>query len=277
MSISAVINTFNEELNLPNVLASIKSWVDDIVVVDMHSEDRTVEIAHKFGARVFTHERLGYADPARAFAISQATHEWILMLDADEMVPKQLSQRLLTVARNDEADIVDIPWLNYFFGAPLLHSGWGPDTDFHMRFFKRGFLQSSADVHYFLHPTPSARILRLDWKVDGHVIHFNYVDIEQFIHKLNRYTSIEAKEWFTQKRKYSKLWALTSSFRGFLIRFVRHRGYRDGWRGWYLAWLWMFYRLSTFAKLEELQQAGGKDSVTRKFQEAAKSCLEDYK
>jgi glycosyltransferase involved in cell wall biosynthesis len=83
-----VINTLNEERRLPYALRSVQDWVDEIVVVDMHSDDKTVEIAEAFGARIFTHERVGYADPARAFAFARATGDWILILDADELVPR---------------------------------------------------------------------------------------------------------------------------------------------------------------------------------------------
>ena len=86
--ISVVINTLNEERRLPYALRSVQDWVDEIVVVDTHSDDKTVEIAEEFGARIFTHERVGYADPARAFAFARATGDWILILDADELVPR---------------------------------------------------------------------------------------------------------------------------------------------------------------------------------------------
>ena len=96
--ISVVINTWNEEQNLPWSLGSVRSWADEIVVVDMHSQDRTREIAESFGAKVYLHEWLGFADPARAFAIAQATCDFVLLLDADEMIPKPLSRELQRIA-----------------------------------------------------------------------------------------------------------------------------------------------------------------------------------
>ncbi len=92
--ISVVINTLNEEENLPRVLASVKNFADEIVVCDMHSEDGTVEIAKKAGAKVYKHKRIGYVEPARNYAISKTTGEWILILDADEQVPKALIKEL---------------------------------------------------------------------------------------------------------------------------------------------------------------------------------------
>src|SRR5439155_18369699 len=81
--VTAVVNTLNEEAQLPACLESLR-WAAEIVVVDMHSEDRTAEIAAAVGCRVFQHERTGYVEPARNFAIQQAKHSWVLVVDADE-------------------------------------------------------------------------------------------------------------------------------------------------------------------------------------------------
>src|SRR5687767_6118218 len=89
--VSVIINTLNEEANLPGCLDSVR-WADEVVLVDMHSEDRTLTIAEEFGCRVFLHERTGYVEPARNFAIAQAQHDWLLVLDADERVSPGLSQ-----------------------------------------------------------------------------------------------------------------------------------------------------------------------------------------
>ena len=95
MEISVVINTLNEEKNLAYTLRSVQSWASEIIVVDMHSTDKTVEIAKTHGAKVFYHEPTGFVEPAQEFAVAQASHAWILLLDADEVVPKPLSERLL--------------------------------------------------------------------------------------------------------------------------------------------------------------------------------------
>ena len=139
--ISVVINTLNEERNLPYVLRSVRSWVDEIIVVDMHSEDRTVEIAREYKARVILFERMSCCEPARGFAVAQATGDWVLILDADEMVPKPLSQKLMHIASEDTADVVSIPWLNHLLGGTIGHMGWGPHQDRHPRFFKKHMIE----------------------------------------------------------------------------------------------------------------------------------------
>jgi glycosyltransferase involved in cell wall biosynthesis len=80
---------------------------------------------------------LGFADPARAFALEQASGDWILVLDADEVVPLPLSRKLLSIAGNGKADAVCIPWLNYMLGATMNHTKCGPRENLHLRFFKK--------------------------------------------------------------------------------------------------------------------------------------------
>src|ERR1035437_3052148 len=96
--ISLVVNTLNEELNIRECIESAKYLVDEIIVCDMHSEDKTVEIAKSLNAKVFYHEKMGYADPARYYAISQATCEWVLVLDADERMTPDLVSKLKLIA-----------------------------------------------------------------------------------------------------------------------------------------------------------------------------------
>ncbi len=91
MKISVLINTFNEERNIKNCLESV-SWADEIIIVDMYSDDKTVDIAKNYTDKIYYFERMGYADPARQFALKKATHEWVLIVDADEMVPLELRE-----------------------------------------------------------------------------------------------------------------------------------------------------------------------------------------
>src|SRR3989344_2370341 len=95
--ISVVINTLNEEKNIERVIKST-SWADEIIVCDMYSTDRTVEFARKSGAKIVFHKKLNYVEPARNFAISKASNEWVLILDSDEEIPSTLSEKLIRIA-----------------------------------------------------------------------------------------------------------------------------------------------------------------------------------
>lgn len=274
-TISVVINTLNEEQRLPFALRSVREWVDEIVVVDMHSDDGTVDVARDFGAEIFMHERLTYADPARAFALARATGDWILVLDADEIVPYPLSRRLQEVAADDEVDVVSIPWRNYLLGAALEHTGWGPAQDRHRRFFRRGSVSARPDIHDYLYTDVRARVLDLPIEPGLAVVHFNYRDVTQFVEKLNRYTSIEAAS-ASYRGHSGAARATLRAAREFARRYLRHSGYRDGWRGFYLSALMAIYSLVVSAKREELLRNGPPEAVDEVYREVAERVLAEY-
>jgi glycosyltransferase involved in cell wall biosynthesis len=274
--ISAVINTLNEEKNLPFALRSVQSWVDEIIVVDMYSDDRTADIAREFGAKIFFHDRVGFADPARAFAIEQASGDWILVLDADEVVPLALSRALMSIARGDSADVVRIPWLNYLLGAPLMHTTWGPNQGTHSRFFKKNCVTTTPTIHNYLHQVPGSRVLELRFEPGLAVAHFNYVDSEQFVEKLNRYTSIEAKQAFARGERTTAAGALVTAAMEFARRYIKGRGFQDGWRGFYLSVFMSFYRIVTAAKVQELATLGSKEEIESRYRQEAEEILKAY-
>jgi glycosyltransferase involved in cell wall biosynthesis len=275
-TISVAINTLNEEKNIGYALRSVRAWADEIVVVDMHSDDRTAEIAREFGARVFLHERLGFADPARAFAIEKTTSSWVFILDADELVPAALGKRLVEIAEQGEYDIVTIHRINYLLGSRLHHTGWGIDSDYHQRFFRRGSLVATATIHDFLKPVPGARILRLPAEEDLAIVHFNYLDVSHFLAKLNRYTTIEAEQAASRAEESTPLASAWTATREFYRRYVVQRGYRDGWRGFYLSAFMAFYRLSVAAKLIERKKGFGPEAVAKLYALTAERLLAEY-
>lgn len=274
--ISVLINTLNEEKNLPYALRSVKPWADEIVVVDMYSEDRTVEIARDYGAKILFHDRVMEFDIARKYAIENASNEWMLILDADEIVPAPLSRRLLEIVSENKIDVVKIPYLNFLAGAPIYYSGWGPDQVKHFRLFRRGKLKIKPSVHNYIEISPGANVKELFFHSDGAIIHFSYLDFEHFITKLNRYTNIHALQAAKTGEQPYIAKALFRAARKFLAFYLLRKGYRDGWRGIYLALLMFFYEISTFAKLTQLQLVGSKEDIRETYAREAERYLSEY-
>ena len=122
MKISVVIQTYNSEQFLERVLNSVKEF-DEIVVCDMYSTDRTIEIARKFDCKIVYHKKTDFCEPARNFAIHSATYDWVLVVDSDEIVPADLKDYLYTLLREQRAiGGVWIPRKNYLMGK--IHT-WG--------------------------------------------------------------------------------------------------------------------------------------------------------
>jgi glycosyltransferase involved in cell wall biosynthesis len=276
-NISVVINTLNEEKNLPYALRSVCDWAEEIVIVDMYSEDRTVEIAKQYGAKVFFHERIAAFDGARKFAIERASNEWILVLDADELVPKSLSRIFLEIVAANEVDVVIIPRLNYLLGTKLLHTGWGPQQDKHPRLFRMGKLTTSSIIHDFMKPVNESRILELDYVSGRAIIHFNYVDTVQFVEKMNRYTSIEAQQAHDRGERAIYTKTIFQAMKEFANRYFRESGYRDGWRGFSLSLLMSLYRILIFSKLKEIETYGNSQKVIENYRVEVERILAEYK
>lgn len=249
--ISVVINTFNEEKNLPNALASVKDLADEIVVVDMHSDDKTAAIAKKFGAKVYQHERTNYVEPARNFAISKATGDWILILDADEEVPVLLAKKLKKLAELEEKQIYRIPRKNIIFGKWMKYSRWWPDHN--IRFFKKGTVVWDDQIHSVPITSGDSTELEADEKLA--LVHYNYQTIEQFVDRLNRYSTIQA-ERLVKNNKYHFVWSdlLKRPIAEFLSRFFAGEGYKDGIHGLALANLQAFSELIVYLKVWQLEK-----------------------
>ncbi|MGB6720452.1 MAG: glycosyltransferase family 2 protein [Terracidiphilus sp.] len=275
-TISVVINTFNEEKNLPFALGSVRTWVDEIVVVDMHSDDRTVEIARGFGAKVFFHERVGFVEPARALALERATGDWILLLDADEMIPFPLSKVLLEVTRSGNVDAVGMPMLHYFFGSPVMHTNCGPIKGAKIRFFRKGQMRASPAIHKGLQLVPGSRLLKLDYGPGIAMIHFAYLDCQDFMEKLDRYTSIEATQALERGERSTPLGALAKAAREFAARYIYGRGFQDGWRGFYISLFYTFYWIVAAAKLQELSVVGNQEGIEALYRQEAIDILNGY-
>ncbi|MEA4907228.1 MAG: glycosyltransferase family 2 protein [Anaerolineaceae bacterium] len=250
--ISVVINTLNEQDNLADCIASVQGFADEIVVCDMYSEDGTVEIARQHGANVVFHERTGFVEPARKFAISQATGEYILVLDADERMTSVLAGRLKEIVAQGRADVVAFGNLFNYFGAPVWYGGfywleW-------RRFFRKQvyletYTEDEALVHHnFAALTASQNIIHLPGEY--HLNHLAYPTIEKFVAKtVGKYARMEGEQQYALGRRFS-LWKLCSEPpKEFLRKFVWQGGFKDGVRGLILAGLYAAYRFSFWANL----------------------------
>lgn len=251
--ISVVVNTLNEERNLPRCLESIRLFADEIVVIDMFSKDKTVEVAKSFGAKVFFHKPVGYVEPARNFAIGKATGTWIFLIDADEKITKSLAKKLRFIAENKkELDCILIPRKNIILGKWMQNSRWWPD--YLPRFFKRGKIIWPEQIHQQpnlggknLHTLPDNERLAL--------IHYNYESLDQFLLRGKKYAEIQAKELVGGKGyQLSGKDLLTKPLSEFLGRFFAGEAYKDGFHGLALSLLQAWVVLLTYLKVWETKK-----------------------
>ena len=243
--LSVVINAQNVEKDLPQALASVKNIADEIVVVDQESTDTTAEIAKKFGAKVFTHQKVEYVELARNFAVSKAVSPWVLILDADEEVTQGLSLRIKKILENPKADYYRIPRKNLIFGKWMKHSRWWPD--FQIRLFKKGSVSWNEIIHAV--PMTQGEGLEIEEKEELAIIHHNYDSVEEYLERMNRYTSQHAILKVKEGYKFSWKDLVTKPSNEFLSRYFFGEGYKDGLHGLALSLLQAFSELSLYLKV----------------------------
>ena len=285
--ISAVINTLNEEKNIERCLETL-SWVDEIVVCDDGSTDKTLEIAKKFGAKIYHHKSAGFVEAARNFAVRLAQGDWILVIDADEEIPSTLANTLKSIAegknhkklleqqivtKSDDLTHVLVPRKNIIFGKWIEHSGWWPD--YQIRFFKKGKVKWTGKIH----EDPKTLGVGCSFlpNEDLAIIHHNYQTIGQFIERMNRYTDIEAKELTAAGYKFNWLDLIKKSNGEFFNRFFAQAGFKDGLHGLILASLQSLSFFVTYIKVWELQGAAEQKIELRELWQQTIPILKEFK
>lgn len=248
--ISTVIVTFNEDRKLIDCLSSVADFSDEIVIIDMGSSDDTKNVAKKYQAKIFHHRWVDYVELVRNSAISKAQGDWILVLDPDETIPQDLKNKLKDVISEDRYTAVNIPRKNIFFGKWITHSNWWPDR--HVRFFKKGKVKWDENIHAY--PIVEGDILNLPAKENLAIFHYGYDTISEFIERQDRYSSILAKNLYDNNQKFSWPNFIWKPIREFLVRYIRHVGFLDGFYGFALTILMMVYQLEVMVKLWELEQ-----------------------
>lgn len=273
--ISALIHTKNEEGYIAQALASVAPYVDEMVVVDMHSSDRTRTIAENLGARVELVSDFGFVEPARELGVGMCRHEWILNLDADEVITPALGSHLAEISRNNSVDVVRIARVNYMFGQMIQGSGWSPARDSHMKFYRHDSLVHSPVLHAYSVPVRGARISTLEPVPELAIHHFNYLGWDQFVSKMNRYTSITATERHGRGERPSLRRAAARAAKDVATRLVLDRGYRDGADGFALAYAMASYHLLVHVKHRQLTRVGDTTSIRERYRAAAESLRTD--
>ena len=246
IKISAVVNTRNEEANLAECLQTL-SFCSEIVVVDMSSEDKTVEIAKDFTHKVFSHPNVGFVEPARSFAISKALGDWILIVDADERVSKELAKALQKVATEDEFDFVRLPRKNFVFGQWLQYSRWWPD--YNIRFFKKGTVSWQDEIHSV--PITTGKGTNLEAQSSLAIEHIHYKNIDEYLYRTIRYANQQAKELKASGYKFEPTDIITKPISEFNSRYFAGEGYKDGLHGLVISLLQFFAILLVYLKVWE--------------------------
>ena len=246
MKLSVGILTFNSERKIEEVLSSVKDIADEIVVLDSGSEDRTLEIAESFGARVFYRKFDNFVNQ-KNHLLSLCRGEWVLFIDDDEVVSEELAGEILKVKEsNPPIAGYYVNVLTNYLGRWIKHA-WYPD--WHLRLAKREKCRWEGDrVH---------EKLVVDGKVGylkGNLLHYSYPSVSYHLKKIDLYTTLYAEGAFKKGKKFSLLKLLSSPVGAFLRRYILKRGFLDGFEGFALSVMASYYTFLKYLKLWELEK-----------------------
>jgi len=243
MSLGCAIITYNEEENIERALKSV-SFCDEIVIVDSGSTDRTLQIAREYTDKIFYNKWPGFGKQ-KNFAISKLNTDWVLNIDADEVVSDELREEIIAELKKPRASAYAVNIQLVFMGKALRFGGTYPD--YHIRLFKRGGFSFREDN---VHEGVDAKAVRLK----NPVYHYSYKNLEAYFDKFNKYTTLIAQKHFREGKRVGKFFPFARfSFELFKRLFLK-MAFLDGYPGVLYATLSSFYTLIKYAKLVELEK-----------------------
>ncbi len=247
VKLSACIITYNEEGNIRDCLESVK-WVDEIIVVDSFSQDKTVEICKSYTERIYQRAWLGHIEQKNV-ALDLAANEWILALDADERVSPSLAKAIsneLLFAQNT-TDGYYFPRHSYYLGRWINHGGWYPD--YKLRLFRKGSGQwGGKNPHDRVILNGSTKYLKDDlW-------HYVYRDLSHQLKTVDNFSRIAVEIMEKEEKAFSLSQLLFRPPLKFIETYVIKKGWMDGLPGFIIAVVSSFYVFLKYAKLWEVKQ-----------------------
>jgi glycosyltransferase involved in cell wall biosynthesis len=247
MKITVSIITFNEELNIRRCLESVLTVADEIVVVDSFSADQTEAICREFNVRFIQNVFRGHIEQ-KNFAVSQALHDFVLSLDADEALSDILRDSILEIKKTGKADAYAFNRLNNYCGTFIYHGVWYPDRKLRLWNKNKG-AWGGENPHDQVIMKPGASALF----IKGHLLHYTYRSPADHLLQMNKFSDIAAKEAFKKGKKTSTfvhlfLYPIFTFFKSYFFK----RGFLDGYYGYIVAVNAAYYRFLKYLKLKLL-------------------------
>jgi len=244
--LSACIITYNEEDNIRRCLESL-SFIKEVIVLDSGSTDSTVEIAKEFSnVKCYYKAFVNYVEQ-KNFCMQLASGEWILFLDADEVVSKELQMEIESLGEEWKEYVgFYIPRLTFYLGKWIYHSGWYPNYQMKL-FCKSKGKFAGLLVHEKVEVAGHTK------KLKSPLYHYSYKNISDHLQFIDRYSTLAAQEKFNQNQSSGILWAIGKSIYKFFYMYFIKLGFLDGKQGIIIAILGAYYNFLKYIKLYELE------------------------
>jgi len=253
--LSVVIIAKNEASRIRECLESVYGWAGEIILADDQSSDQTKDIAREYTDKILS-KKMAVEGSYRNWAYSQSTFDWVLSLDADERITPELQEEIASVLNSNlEAAAFTIPRKNFLGNYWLKWGGQYPSAQ--LKLFRHNqFRWEEVEVH------PRAFLEGVCLHLRNPLVHYTYRNFEDFLAKLNRQTTLEAKKWIAVYREnprkanykmnlFHAVWRYEDRF---LRSYVRKQGWRDGFIGFMVSFLSALYQLISYAKYWEMKK-----------------------
>jgi len=246
IKLSVVIITYNEEKNIARCIEAARVVADEIVVVDSFSKDKTKEICLSYGVKFVEHAFEGHIQQ-KNYAITQATYPYVLSLDADEVLTKELQESILKVKQNWTHDGYYVNRITNYCGKWIRHGGWYPDKKLRLWYAPQG-QWTGINPHDRFEMQPGCKTTTLK----GDLLHYSYYSIHQHLEQVNKFTEIGAKADFERGRKVTFCGMIIKSIWKFKRDYIFKAGFLDGYYGFIIAVISAFAAFAKYAKIREL-------------------------
>jgi len=245
--ISAAIITLNEARNIERCIMSLREVVDEIVVVDSFSKDKTTRIASDLGARIIEQAFLGHIEQ-KNFAIAQCQHEYVLSLDADEALSDRLRTSILAAKPTLELAGYRMNRRTNYCGQWIGYGGWYPDTK--TRLFQKGQGEWQGENPHDRYEVQSSQKLGF---LQGDLLHYSFYTVDEHLAQIEKFTTIAAEAKWKNGERSNLLKSLVKGMARFVKGYVLKAGFLDGRNGWLIAKNSAYATFLKYHKLSRIQ------------------------
>ena len=243
-ALTAILISFNEELDLPRALASLAGIADEIILVDSGSTDRTCQIAREFGARVYERRLDGLAEQ-KNYAASFSSNDWLLSIDCDEQLSPELRSSILAwKQQTPDKSGYEFAVMTNYIGGWIRHSGWYPD--YKLRLYRRDRGKFVGALH------DGVKVEGSTGRLKGNLLHYTIRSFAEHEIKLDALSTMAAEDMFARRRKSWRAAMIFAPPWTILQRLAFQLGVLDGCRGWMIAWMSAKYIYVKYRKLGRL-------------------------
>jgi len=248
IKLSVVIITYNEEKCIKRCLESVKEIADEILVVDSFSTDKTKDICKAFGTHFIENKFEGHIQQ-KNFAAKQATYNYVLSIDADEVLSDELKENVKNIKNNFTSDGYFFKRLNNYCGHWINHSGWYPDKKLRLWDRRKG-QWGGENPHDKFEMQPDSKITYLK----GNLLHYTYHSIQQHLIQMDKFTEIAAQAAFKKGRKAPLIKIVIYPFWKFIRDYFINLGFLDGYYGFVICSISSHSTFIKYVKIRELHQ-----------------------